>query len=176
MTAAGDGARARGLEEEERRLVEKLRRIEALFARPGSDGERLAAESARERIRQRLARLEREEPPVEIRFSLPDDWSRALFLALLRRYGLRPYRYAGQRHTTVMARVARSFADEVLWPEFQQLHATLRAHLQAVTERVIAQAIHGDHEEAEERPGPGRARAARTRSGAPGLSGTRSSS
>jgi len=95
MTAARDGARARGLEDEERRLVEKLRKIEALFARPGSDGERLAAESARERIRQRLARLERAEPPVEIRFSLPDDWSRALFLALLRRSRSGPYAMPG---------------------------------------------------------------------------------
>lgn len=138
---------------DERRLVEKLRKIEALFARASSDGERLAAESARERIRARLEQLERVERPVEMRFSLPDDWSRALFLALLRRYGLQPYRYAGQRRTTVMARVARTFADEVLWPEFRELHATLRAHLQSVTERVIAQAIHGDQADAEERPG-----------------------
>lgn len=139
--------------DDEQRLVEKLRKIEALFARASSDGERLAAESARERIRARLAQLERAEPPVEMRFSLPDDWSRALFLALLRRYGLAPYRYAGQRRTTVMARVAPTFANEVLWPEFRELHATLRAHLQSVTERVIAQAIHGDHADAEERPG-----------------------
>lgn len=139
--------------DDERRLVEKLRKIEALFARATSDGERLAAESARERIRARIEQLERSERPVEMHFSLPDDWSRALFLALLRRYGLQPYRYAGQRRTTVMARVARSFADEVLWPEFRELHATLRAHLQSVTERVIAQAIHGDQADAEERPG-----------------------
>ena len=64
MSAARDGARARGLEDEERRLIEKLRKIEALFACPGSDGERLAAESARERIRQRLAMLGRAESPV----------------------------------------------------------------------------------------------------------------
>jgi hypothetical protein len=35
----------------EAQLVEKLRRIEALFARAGSEGERVAAERARERIR-----------------------------------------------------------------------------------------------------------------------------
>jgi len=169
MAAVRDAARSRGLEDEEQRLVEKLRKIEALFARAGSDGERLAAESARERIQRRLARLEHAEPPIEIRFSLPDDWSRALFLALLRRYGLRPYRYSGQRRTTVMARVARRFADEVLWLEFQQLHATLRAHLQTVTERVIAEAIHGDHGAAEERPGLREEPAERSRSGTPGV-------
>ena len=140
-------------ENEEERLVEKLRRIEALFARATSAGERAAAESARDRIRQRLEQLEKSERVVEYRFSLPDAWSKALFIALLRRYGIKPYRYSGQRRTTVMARVTHTFAAEVLWPEYQELNATLRAHLESVTKRVIAQAIHGDQADAEERPG-----------------------
>ncbi len=70
----------------EQQLVEKLRRIEALHARPGSEGERHAAERARERIQSRLKQLEAEEPPIEFRFSLADQWSRHLFLAVLRRY------------------------------------------------------------------------------------------
>lgn len=138
---------------EEARLVEKLRKIEALFARATSEGERAAAEGARDRIRARLEQLERSERPVEYRFSLPDGWSTSLFLALLRRYGIKPYRYSGQRRTTVMARVTRTFAEEVLWPEFRELNETLRAHLESVTRRVVAQAIHGDQADAEERPG-----------------------
>jgi hypothetical protein len=51
----------------EEQLVEKLRRIEALHARPGSDGERQAAARARERIEARLKVLEAEEPPIEHR-------------------------------------------------------------------------------------------------------------
>jgi hypothetical protein len=51
-----------------------------------------------------------------------------------------------------MARVPRTFADEVLWPEYQQLNAMLREHLDSVTKRVIAQAIHGNQADAEERP------------------------
>jgi len=140
-------------EDDEERLVEKLRKIEALFARATTAGERAAAESARDRIRARLEQLERSERAVEFRFSLPDDWSKSLFIALLRRYGIEPYRYAGQRRTTVMARVTRTFAEEVLWPEFQELNATLRSHLDSVTKRVIALAIHGDPADAEERPG-----------------------
>lgn len=139
-------------ESEEARLVEKLRKIERLFARTDVAGERAAAESALERIRERLGQLERTEPPVEFRFSLPDAWSKSLFLALLRRYGLEPYRYRGQRRTTVMVRVARTFADQVLWPEFRELDATLRQHLDAVTRRIIETAIHGDVRDAEERP------------------------
>lgn len=140
-------------EEEEERLVEKLRKIEALFARATSAGERAAAESARDRIRGRLEQLEKSERAVEYRFSLSDGWSKSLFMALLRRYGIEPYRYSGQRRTTVMARVTRTFAEEVLWPEFRELNETLRAHLESVTTRVIAQAIHGDQADAEERPG-----------------------
>ncbi len=140
-------------ESEEARLVEKLRKIERLFARTDVAGERAAAESALERIRERLDQLERIEAPVEFRFSLPDAWSKSLFLALLRRYGLAPYRYRGQRRTTVMVRVTRTFADQVLWPEFRELDATLREHLDSVTRRIIATAIHGDVRDAEERPG-----------------------
>jgi len=140
-------------EEEEERLIEKLRKIEALFARATSAGERTAAENARDRIRQRLEQLERSERVIEYRFSLPDAWSKSLFIALLRRYGIDPYRYSGQRRTTVMARVTRTFADEVLWPEYQQLNAMLRAHLESITKRVIAEAIHGNQADAEERPG-----------------------
>jgi hypothetical protein len=138
---------------DEAQLVEKLRKIEALFARATSAGERVAAENARDRIRRRLEQLEKSERAVEFRFSLPDAWSKSLFIALLRRYGIEPYRYSGQRRTTVMARVTRTFAEEVLWPEYQQLNATLRAHLESVTQRVITRAIHGDQADAEERPG-----------------------
>lgn len=136
---------------DEANLIEKLRKIEALFARPGTEGERVAAANARDRIRERLRLLERVERPVEYRFSLADGWSRSLFVALLRRYGLKPYRYSGQRRTTVMVRVTKKFVDETLWPEFEELDRTLRGYLQEVTERVIAEAIFGDLTDAEER-------------------------
>ena len=94
--------------DEEQQLVVKLRKIEALFARPGTEGERRAAESASNRIRARLAELDHVEPAVEFRFSMTDAWSRSLFIAVLRRHGLRPYRYHGQRRTTVMVKDRKS--------------------------------------------------------------------
>jgi hypothetical protein len=136
---------------EEARLIEKLRRIEALFARPGTEGERIAAERARERILARLRETEREDPAVEFRFSLTDQWSRRLLSALLRRYGLTPYRYRGQRRTTMMARVSKKFVDETLWPEFQALQATLQDYFDDFTSRIIAEALQGDARELEER-------------------------
>jgi hypothetical protein len=135
----------------EQQLVAKLQRIEALFARAGSEGERVAAERARERIQARLAQLATEEPPVEFRFSLADQWSRHLFVALMRRYGIQPYRYSRQRRTTVMARVSRSFVNDTLWPEFLELQATLAAYFDALTDRVIEQALDVKAGEAEER-------------------------
>ena len=139
-------------QDEEARLVEKLRKIETLFARATTPGERVAAGNAGERIRQRLQQLEKLERVIEYRFSVSDGWSKQLFIALLRRYGVTPYRYRGQRRTTVMAKVTRSFVNDVLWPEFQQLDATLQAHLDSVTKRVIATALHRDDSEVEERP------------------------
>jgi hypothetical protein len=77
----------------ESQLREKLQKIEALFAGAGTAGERFAAEAALERVRERLAELGRQDPSIEMQFSMPDQWSRCLFLALCRRYGLKPYRY-----------------------------------------------------------------------------------
>lgn len=85
---------------------------------------------------------------------MADPWARKLFLALLRRYELRPYRYPRQRYTTVMVRVPRRFVDETLWPEYLALSESLRSYLNDVTERVISEAVHKDHSEAAETPEP----------------------
>lgn len=135
---------------DEAKLREKLSRIEALFAGATTDGERVAAAEARRRIQERLASVEKLDPPVEFKFSLGDDWSRKLFLALLRRYDLKPYRYRGQRRTTVMVKVPKPFVNETLWPEFQQINAALRTYLDDVTNRIIADVIHRDSSEASE--------------------------
>ena len=134
----------------EAQLREKLRKIEALFAGAGTVGERIAAEAALERVRERLAELERRDQPIEMQFSLPDQWARRLFLALCRRYGLKPYRLHRQRLTTVMLRVPKTFVDQVLWPEFQELNAALMHYLNEVTTRVIRDEVHRDTSEAAE--------------------------
>ena len=135
-------------------LLERLRRVEALHARTDVVGERNAAAVALNAIRAQLARIEEQEPPVEYKFSMPDDWSRRLFTALLRRYGIQPFRYRGQRYTTVMARVSKSFVDKTLWPEFVELDNVLRAYLSDITDRVIREAIFEDSSEATERTAP----------------------
>ena len=99
----------------EQQLRERLRKISALFEGAATAGEREAAAAAIERVKQSLAALP--EPPVEFRMTLPDRWQRRLFAALCRRYGLNPYRYKGQRYTTVVVKAPRSFAERTLWPE-----------------------------------------------------------
>lgn len=135
---------------DERELRDRLRKIEALFARAGSAGEKAAAGAALNRLRERLGDARQTTPATEIRFTFPDTWARRLFLALCRRYELKPYRYARQRRTTVMLRAPQDFVDSILWPEFQQLHAALRQYLDEATERIIRDEVHGNTDEATE--------------------------
>jgi hypothetical protein len=71
-------------------------------------------------------------------------------VALLRRYALTPYRYRGQRYTTVMVKVPKRFVDDTLWPEFERLNQSLHAYLHEVTDRVVAEVLHADRSEAAE--------------------------
>jgi hypothetical protein len=136
---------------DEQILIEKLKLIEALHSGTNHAGERQAAESARERILGRLRTIQGQEKPIEYRFALPDPWARKLFIALARRYDLKPFRYPGQRHASVMLKVPKSFVDETLWPEFQELNLTLKNYLSNITEKVIRESIHRDASEAEVR-------------------------
>jgi hypothetical protein len=136
---------------DEARLLEKLRDLENLIAGATTPGEAAAAGNARDRIRARLHLLEQQAPPVEYRLTTQDMWSKRLLLALLRRYELKPYRYKGQRRTTVMVRVPRSFMDETLWPHYQRASAELRTHLDDLATKVIESALEEQSGDAEER-------------------------
>ncbi len=132
---------------DEARLIEKLRRIEALHAGATTDGERDAAGNAAKRIKERLAAAVNRDPAIEMRFGVSDPWARRALIALLRRYGIEPYRMRGQHRTTVMAKIPRRFLDETFWPEFEAINASLHEFLEEVTERVISEAINGDRSE-----------------------------
>jgi len=134
---------------DEARLIENLRLIEALHAGATTEGEKVATERARERILERLDLFEKEDPAVEYQFSMGDMWSRKLFVAMLRRYEIEPFRYRNQRYTTVMAKVSKRFVDETLWPEFQEISKNLDAYLADVTDRVILEVLQQESSEAE---------------------------
>lgn len=131
-------------------LLEKLRKIEALHAGTKVDGEREAARRAAEKIRARLAEIRSRERDEVFQYRLQDPWKRKLFVALCRRYGVKPYREAGQRFSTVLVRAPTTFQKRTLWPEFLALSEELDAHLQELTDRVIREAINEDVSEASE--------------------------
>ena len=132
-------------------LRDKLRKIEALFAGAATEGERVAAGAAAERIRDKLNEAVQEEPEIEMKFSIADPWSRQLFIALCRRYGLQPFRHRRMHKQSIMVRGPQSFLETVLWPEFQELAAALTMYLSEITEKIIREEVHGDTADAEER-------------------------
>ncbi len=125
------------------RLRERLSKLEALFARAGTAGERAAAGAAIERLQGRAGGT-RADPEVELKFSLPDPWSVRLFVAVCRKHGVRPYRYARQRRTTVMVRVQERAFDRLVWAEFSDLQTALELYFEETVDHLITEAMHSD--------------------------------
>ena len=119
-------------------LRAKLAKVEELFQRAGSPGERASAGAAMERLSGRLGRSEAGgEADVELKFSLPDVWSVRLFVAVCRKHGVHPYRYSRQRRTTVMVRARERMFDRVVWSEFCRLHDELERYFEDVSDHLI---------------------------------------
>lgn len=129
---------------DEQEFLEDLRRIEAKLENLDSDAISPEARLIYERLKLRSSRQELDDAPVEMKFSFRSVWSRRLFLALAERHGLRPYRYRGQRHTTVVLKVPQSFVDETLWPEFERVDEVLARHLSEVTDLFIEHVLSDD--------------------------------
>lgn len=127
---------------DEDKLKQKLLAIEALFSGATTPGEKDAAGRARDRIRTRLEELKAHDE-VEWQFTLT-PWSRRLLIALARRYGLQPYRYKRQHRTTLIIRASERFLKETFLPTYDRMCDTLYEHLDAVTERVVADVLDAD--------------------------------
>ncbi len=89
-----------------------------------------------------------------MQFRLSDRWHRRLFLALCRRYGIKPYRYPRQRYSSVVLRAPKSFINNTLWPEFLQIKDALDEYLNEATERIIHEEVFGNADEAKEQASP----------------------
>jgi hypothetical protein len=79
-----------------------------------------------------------------MKFTMPDQWSARLFIALCRRYGFRPFRYERQRSTTIMVKAPRRLFDAVVWRQFSDVRTDLWTYFEQTTERLIREAIHTD--------------------------------
>ena len=131
-------------------IADRLAKLEALFARGATEGERAAAGAAIERLQARLDLNEAapgSEPEIELQYSLPDVWALRLFIALCRKAGVRPYRYSRQRRTTVMVRVRQSEFERTVMAEFNTLHRALTETFGEIVDHLIADAMHGDGDE-----------------------------
>ena len=128
---------------DEAALRARLQKLEALFRRADIDGEKAAAGEAISRLQGRLA-SEAQDAAIEMKFSFPGHWSVRLFVAVCRKHGVRPYRYARQRRTTVIVRSPRRHFDRVVWPEFSSLHTELEIYFGETVDHLIHTAMHSD--------------------------------
>jgi hypothetical protein len=99
-------------------LRERLRKVEALLARPGHEGERLAAQAAVDRLRERLADLSRQDPISELLFPLADSLGLDLLAAFERQ---RLAAYSLYRGNLDVARGANAFVRTFFGPRFEDL-------------------------------------------------------
>ena len=134
----------------EHELETRIAKLEALFAGTPYDGEKQAAKNNLDRLLDRLHQEQARDKVVEIKFTGFTPFSKKLFMALLSRYGLKPYRYYRQKYTTVMVKGPREFLNNVVWAEFLQLADLLEEHLNEVTDRIISQNICSTVEEERE--------------------------
>ena len=141
-------------------LLERLRKIQALYDAPATDGERQAAAAAAARVEERLraaASASRAgggrvaEPTVEFQLRIEDAWSRQLFMGIAQHHGVRPYRYRGQRRTSLMVRTTRSLLDGLIMPHYRDAVGVLREHFDAIAARVIREALDVVNDEADVR-------------------------
>ena len=136
-------------------IRERLAKLEALFARGATEGERAAAGAALERLQARLepAGSLKSEPEIEVQYSLPDVWAVRLFVALCRKHGIQPYRYPRQRRTTVIVRVQQKAFERTIAAEFQKLHRELTTYFDETVNHLIANVMKadGDDETLEQR-------------------------
>lgn len=97
-------------------IIEKIRKVEALYSGTDSIGEKQAALGALVRLQSQLGAVPEKEEEFQV--SMPDPWKRQLFLALCRRHGVEPFRRYRQRYSTVMFNCAPSIAKQILWPQY----------------------------------------------------------
>jgi hypothetical protein len=123
-------------------LLDKIQKVQALIDRASSDGERQAAELAKQRLHKKI-----NDAPIEYTVRSHSKWEKKLFTAVCKKNGLAPYRYARQKHTTTMVRVSKPVMNEVLWPQYLKYTALLREMVDGIALDLIDKIYTGDKEE-----------------------------
>ncbi len=130
-------------------LIEKFQKIEALYLRATTEGEKAAAFSAMASVQTKINSFKEVESPREWSFSMQNEFEKKLFKALLHKYGLESYRYKGQRYTTVTVRATKTFVNQIIWPQYLEMSKVLSSYLEEVTNDVIKKTMGQDDTEDE---------------------------
>ena len=120
---------------DEAALHDRLRELELAYA--GSSPVGAEAEGSGERLQRRLREVREQEPDVEFRMAVSDEWAQQLLAALCGRCGVEVFRYRGQRRTSAMIKAPRSFIEQTLWPMFEAMQHEIRTQVQGMTMRAI---------------------------------------
>ncbi len=127
-------------------LLERIKKIEALIIGASTEGEKDAARTARERILKKYPELKIHKNPEEYRLSTSSQWNKKLLIAICRKYGVKPYRYHRQKHTTVMIKINQAFLTKVLWKEYEKHSMLLNELVEGITDELISK-IHKHEDE-----------------------------
>lgn len=127
-------------------FLDKLTKIEALIERASSEGEKQAAQLAKERVLNRIS-LDHSNKPIEYRVSLSSPWEKRLFVAICCKHGFRTHRYPKQKYTTARLMISKTMMDEVLWPDYQRYSKMLRELIEEIMKEVITKIHQSDEEE-----------------------------
>lgn len=127
-------------------LLERIKKIEALIEGASTDGEKNAAESAKDRILKKFPELEIHKNPVEYRLSTNSQWNKKLLIAICRKYGVKPFRYHRQKYTTVMVNINAEFLNKILWKEYEEYSKLLNKLVEEITDDLISR-IHKHEDE-----------------------------
>ncbi|PCH65634.1 MAG: hypothetical protein COC01_09460 [Bacteroidetes bacterium] len=118
-------------------ILEKIRKIEALIKGGATEGERLAAIAAKQRVLEKYSGQTVDQGAVEYKLSTSDPWHKSLLMAICRKYELKPYRYHRQKYTTLMVKVNTEFLDKIIWPEYLRYSELLEDLVGDITEDLI---------------------------------------
>lgn len=127
-------------------FFDKLAKIEALIQRASWEGERQAAQAAKERVLQKLT-LDQTNKPIEYRVTLSSPWEKRLFVALCRKHGFYTYRYPRQKYTTTRLKINKNMMDEILWPDYLRYSKMLRELVEEIMQELINKIHKVDEEE-----------------------------
>ena len=73
----------------------------------------------------------------EFQCNTKNDWDKFVLYALLKRYGIKSYRYRKQRKSTILVRVSKGFMNDVLWPIFTNTADELYSRFTAITTTLL---------------------------------------